>query len=86
MLLVMHETANGRAAPGVPDGRYLTTEEFCIVNGTTNAQVRQWKKRGVLVVFTIFGRNYIPENAWPKFKKRGRPKTKMSQKVLNSSQ
>ena len=72
MVVVKDGIVDGKRV-SVPDGKYYSTEEWCIVYGTTDAQVRQWKSRGVLQGVKIFGRNFFAENAEPIHKKRGRP-------------
>lgn len=47
---------------GVPDGRYYSVVEYCIMNGTTPEQVRQWRHRGRIESVKMLGRIFIPEH------------------------
>ncbi len=62
MIIVENNTALGKNVFGVPDGRYYTVDEYCIINGTTPEQVRQWRHRGHIESVKILGRIFIPEN------------------------
>lgn len=73
MIIVQNGIANGKKVDGIPDGKYYDTNEYCIINGYTTGQVRQWKHRKRIDGVVIFGKNYFPESAEPRVNSVGRP-------------
>ncbi len=76
MIIVKNGETCGHKLDGIPDGKYVDIHEYCLINGTTEGQIRQWIHRGKLVGTLIFGKNYFAENAEPVTKRAGRPPKK----------
>lgn len=76
MIEVTEQKITDRMLYGVPDGKYYSVGEFCIIYNLTKEQVRKWKQRGHIRTVTIFGKDYIPVSEPPYEGKNGRPKRK----------
>jgi hypothetical protein len=74
MISVEKGAVLGKPVDGVPDGRYYSVEEYCIMNGTTPEQVRQWRHRGHIESVKMLGRIFIPEHHKVHEGHVGRPK------------
>ena len=70
----MVEVKDGKAFErpvfGIPDGKYYSIDEYCIIYNVSEPAVRKWKSRGQIRAVTIFGRNYIPDIEPPYEKKK----------------
>lgn len=50
----------------VPDGEYLTLEEYCDSNNLSHARVYQWVHRGLIKAYKLSNRVVIPVGEVPK--------------------
>lgn len=74
MIEIIDGKALGKTIYGIPDGRYYSIQEYCIIYNLNNSTVRKWKERGHIRAVQVFGKSFIPENQEPHNGKNGRPR------------